>query len=199
MKAAEIRARLAVPWRHGDCVDLAGIICEDLLDLSDLSLTGVDFTGARFPRGLVAHGTRFQGVSWFRKTVIEEVADFAQARFFNDARFESARFRAPADFTGAEFRGTGSFDDCRLEAGGGFSEAVSYGNFSIARMEAGAPLTFRAAEWLGGLWCAGTRLPARTDFGETQIHGRLWLRDARRGGETLRPDAFGMPFGYIYS
>lgn len=199
MKAAEIRARLTVPWRHGDCVDFAGIVCEDRLDLSDLSLTGVDFTGARFPRGIVARGARFQGVSWFRKAVFDGVADFARARFFNDARFEDASFRAPADFTGVEFRGTGSFDDCRLEAGGDFSGAVSYGNFSIARLQAGEPLTFRKAEWLGGLWCAGARLPASVDFGETQIHGRLWLRDARRGAEALRPAAFGMAFGYAYA
>jgi hypothetical protein len=199
MMAAEIRTRLSVPWRHGDCVDLAGIVCEDRLDLTGLSLTGVDFTGARFPGGIVTHGARFQGVSWFRKSVIEGVADFAQSCFFNDARFEEACFHAPADFSRAEFRGTGSFDNCRLEAGGDFSGAVSYGNFSIARLKADEPLTFRNMEWLGGLWCAGAQLPARADFDETEVHGRLWLRDAQRGAEMLKPAAFGMTFGYIHA
>ena len=39
MKPAEIRDLIARPWRHGDCVDLACVVCEGPLDLAGLELT----------------------------------------------------------------------------------------------------------------------------------------------------------------
>jgi len=198
MTPQEIRARLTVPWRHGEFVDLAGVECDAPLDLSGCTLTGVDFSGARFAQGIDARGARFDGICWFRGATFGGPAHFGGALFMNDARFENSRFDRAADFSGAEFRGIGRFDNTRFDAGADFSATVSYGNVSLQAVSAAGPVTFRGGEWLGGLWCQGARLPAETDLGETQVHGRLWLRDARRGNSALGSGDFGMSFGYTY-
>lgn len=198
MTPQEIRDRLCVPWRHGQHVDLTGITCDGSLDLAGCVLTGVDFTGARFPQGIDARGARFDGLCWFRDVEFGGPARFGGARFMNDARFEDSRFAGPADFSAAEFRGIGRFDSARFEAGADFSDTVSYGNFSFQGVAARGPVTFRGGEWLGGLWCQEAHLPAEADLGETQVHGRLWLRAARRGNAALQARDFGMSFGYTY-
>mgnify|MGYP000477625573 CR=1 FL=1 len=65
MKAADIRALISVPWQHGACVDLSGVVCEGRLDLGGLDITGINFSGASFPDGFDATRARFLGVSWF--------------------------------------------------------------------------------------------------------------------------------------
>lgn len=196
--AAEIRDRLSRPWRHGSHADFRGLRCDAPLDLAGLVLDGVDFTGARFDGGIDARGARFDGLAWFRDVRIAGQCRFDGAVFMNDARFEGARFEAPAGFRGAEFRGIGRFDGARFAQGADLGDAVCYGNFSLQDVEARGDVSLRGGEWLGGLWCERTRLPAEADLGETQVHGRLWLRGARRGEEPLHAAAFGMHFGYAY-
>ncbi|WP_323765175.1 pentapeptide repeat-containing protein [Marinovum sp.] len=195
--AAEIRQRLSQPWQHGSHADFRGVCCDELLDLSGLALDGVDLSGAQLAGGIDASGARFDGLCWFREVTITGPARFDGTTFMNDARFEGARF-AGASFRGAEFRGIGRFDGAQFAEGGDFAGITCYGNFSLQSVEGRGTLSFRGSEWLGGLWCDHASLPKTVDLAETQVHGRLWLRDARRGAAALRPEDFGMAFGYAY-
>lgn len=199
LDAQTILERLSQPWRHGEHQDLTGIICDEPLDLSGLTCSGVDFSGAHFTSGFKAVGTTFAGLSWFRTLRFDRDVDLSGARFMNDARFEGVRFGGAASFNDAELRGIGRFDDAHFSKGASFERLVSYGNFSLQGVRADAPLLFRASEWLGGLWCQDARLPEGTDFSETQIHGRLWLRAATRGNRPLTRDMFALSFGYTYT
>lgn len=196
--AAEIRDRLSRPWRHGQHADFRAVICDGPLDLSGMPVDGVDFTGAHFPDGLDARGACFDGLAWFRGVSFGGPARFDRAAFMNDARFEGARFASPVGFASAEFRGIGRFDDARFESGVDLSNTIFYGNFSLQNVAVTGVVTFRGGEWLGGLWCDGAHLPADADTSDTQVHGRLWLRRARRGNAPLAPSDFGMSFGYAY-
>lgn len=198
MTPQEIVERLTVPWRHGAFVDLAGITCDGPLDLSGRALTGVDFSDATFPGGIDARGARFDGICWFRGARFDGPARFAGAQFANDARFETCQFSDAAEFGGAEFRGIGRFDDAQFVSGARFADITSYGNFSLQRVAARGSVDFSGGEWLGGLWCEAAQLPEGADLTDTQVHGRLWLRDARRGNAALRTQDFGMSFGYTY-
>lgn len=196
--AAKIRERLLRPWKHGDHVDFRGVICKDRLDISGVAVDGVDFTGARFLGGIDASCTHFAGLAWFRDVVIEGPANFSGAVFMIDARFEGVKFQQAAGFCDAEFRGIGRFDGAVFAADADFSGTTCYGNFSLQSAESRGSATFRGSEWLGGLWCEDARFPAGVDLSDTQVHGRLWLRQARRGNAALRSDDFGMSFGYTY-
>lgn len=198
MKAATVRARLAQPWRHGTHVDLAGARIDDALDLSGLDLAGVDFSGARFSAGIVATGARFRGLAWFRDAVFDAEADFRDAVFDNDARFDAAVFAARADFGAAEFRGIGRFDRARFEAGIRGGAIVGYGNFSLHETEISQEARFADAEWLGGLWAEGARFPPTADFSGSEVHGRLWIKRARRGAVAVTRSDYGVVFGYCY-
>ena len=66
-----------------------------------------------------------------------------------------------------------------------------------ARFE--APASFRGAEYLGGIWCDSTSFAEGTDFGEIQVHGRLWIRRARLGAAPLDAERFALSFGYTYT
>jgi len=197
-QSAEIRDRLTRAWRHGDHADFRGIICEEPLDLSGVALDGVDFTGARFAAGVDARGARFDGLAWFRDVAFGGPARFDDAVFMNDARFEGADFSGHASFHGAEFRGIGRFDGAHFAAGADMGATTCYGNFSLQSVDGRGAFTFGGSEWLGGLWCDRARLPGEVDLAETQVHGRLWLRGARRGNAALEPEDFGMSFGYSY-
>lgn len=198
LTTGEIRERLSRPWKHGEHADLRGIVCAETLDLRGLSLAGADFSGARLA-GIDATGAVFQGLSWFRGVRFGGKAAFGGARFSIDARFEEANFGESADFAGAEFRGIGRFDRAQFAAGADFSDTVAYGNVSLHGIVAHGAASFRGGEWLGGLWLQDARLPEQTDLSGTLVHGRLWLRGARRGGLPLRAEDFGMSFGYTYN
>ncbi|KUJ82727.1 hypothetical protein AVO45_18730 [Ruegeria marisrubri] len=198
MPAADIRARLAQPWRHGEHADFTGMTCDGLLDLRDMALAGVDFTGAHFPNGIDARGACFNGLSWFGEVSFGGPARFDNAMFTNDARFEGADFTAVAAFTGAIFCGIGRFDAAEFADGADFARTTCYGNFSLQSVTARGAVSFRDGEWLGGLWCDDARLPEDIDLAETQVHGRLWLKGALRGNAALQAGAFGMSFGYTY-
>ena len=195
---AEIRERLAQTWQHGNHADFRGVTCEGELDLAGIPLDGVDFTGARFAGGIDARGARFNGLAWFRDVRIEGPARFDEAVFMNDARFEGAHFKKEARFHGAEFRGIGRFDGACFAEGADMAETTCYGNFSLQSVDGRRTFDLGGSEWLGGLWCDHARLPDTLDLTETQVHGRLWLRGARRGNAALSPDDFGMSFGYSY-
>lgn len=197
-RAAEIRARLLEPWQHGEHADFHGLVCEEMLDLAGVPLAGVDFTGAQFKGGIDARGARFDGLAWFQDVQFNGPAHFDGAVFMNDARFEGVHFADASGFKGVEFRGIGRFDRAQFERGVDFSETVCFGNFSLQSATGRAPFDFRHSEWLGGLWCDQVTLPERADFSDTQVHGRLWLRGARRGNAPLTTKDFGMSFGYSY-
>ena len=199
MRAATIRQLLVVPWRHGEHIDLNGVICEGRLDLSGLNVAGFDFSGARFPDGIDARKARFQGLAWFTGAVFGKDMLFDGACFFNDARLEDTRFEGLAGFAATEFRGIGRFDRARFEADADFANMVSYGNFSLHGAMATGTISFKGAEWLGGLWCQGASLPADANMDNSQVHGRLWLKDAKHGNGPLLARSFGMSFGYDYS
>ena len=60
----------------------------------------------------------------------------------------------------------------------------------------------RIAKVQASMSIAGSALWRRCAFGGrvrgTQVHGRLWIKRARKGNAPLSPDAFGMSFGYTY-
>lgn len=198
MTPTEIRDRLLEAYEHGTHHDFRGITCDALLDLSGCRLSGVDFSGAKFPKGINAAGTQFQGLSWFGGAEIGEVANFSETLFLSDARFEDARFSCEAGFDSAEFRGVGRFDRTLFEQGADFGQIVCYGNFSLQDLVCDHQISFSEAEWLGGLWCQDTELPRAAILNDTQIHGRLWLRNAMLGDRSLKTEDFGLSFGYTY-
>ena len=61
MTPEELRARMTVPWKHGEHAALRGITCDGPLDISGCDIAGFDLTGARFPKGINATGARFLG------------------------------------------------------------------------------------------------------------------------------------------
>lgn len=197
MRAAEIRARLGQPYAFGDCVDLRGIICEDRLVLDGTVLTGLDFTGARFPLGISARGAQFRGLSWFRNIEADN-ADFTGAVFHADARFDAARFRRRLAMPGAEFRGVLQFDSAELSGGVDLAGAVGYGNCSFERAKLGGISDLHRSEWLGGLWLESARFE-QIRSGEMLVHGRLWTRRARLADGALPPEHFDISFGYTYA
>lgn len=199
MDATEIRELLAQPWKHGVAVDLRGVRVADLLDLSDLAVCGVDFTGAVFEAGLNAKGAQFDGLAWFKNVQFGPATDFSGAMFVNDARFDAAAFNAPVSFANAEFRGVAGFALAQFPAGADFRALTCYGNIDLAEVHAQGTMNFADSEFLGGLWANGTILPADTDFSDTQVHGRLWLRGARRGDTNMAVRDFGLSFGYTWT
>jgi len=199
MDAAAIRDRLSTPWKHGEAADLRGIRVTEALDLSNLALCGVDFTGAVFEAGVTAKNARFDGLAWFKDVEFGAATDFSGALFVNDARFDAAVFTAPADFSGAEFRGIAGFSQTQFRAGAAFGALNCYGNADFADARADGAVTFAGSEFLGGLWASRTILPPDANLTDTQVHGRLWLRGARRGDGTLAAHDFGLSFGYTWT
>ncbi|GKY89382.1 pentapeptide repeat-containing protein [Sinisalibacter aestuarii] len=196
---AEIRAVLCEPYRHGSHSPFAGITCDRPLDLSGLTLSGVDFSGARFAQGLDARGARFDGLSWFIGAEFGGDARFDGAVFSSDARFEDARFSGAARFGEAEFRGIARFDRARFANGFEAAKVTCNGNCSLEAAQVAGAASLAQSEFMGGLWCHDAALPATTDLDGTQVHGRLWLRGARRGNVPLRPGDIEMAFGYTYA
>jgi len=199
MLAADIRALLLAPWKHGDCVDLQGVTCEGQLDLSDSQVTGFNLTGAQFPDGINARGAQFLGLAWLHDTQIDALADFSRSLFLIDAGFERAQFGCPAQFHDCELRGVGRFDNAVFQSGADFRNCIAYGNFSLQQAQVQGRTQFQNAEWLGGLWCERMALSEQTDFSDSQVHGRLWLRQARIGNAPLSDAQFPLSFGYTYS
>lgn len=194
MTAAEVRAALSRPWRHGEALDLRGATLHQRLDLRDLPLGGLDARGATFAAGIDARGARFNGLAWFHGARLAGPCDFAGAVFANDARFDEARFD-DALFAGAEFRGTACFRGAQMRSGD-LGAITCYGNLDLGALRCTGALRLTGAECLGGLWAPDCALPAETDLSETQIHGRLWLRGARRGTALLAERDFALTFGY---
>ena len=195
MRAAEIRAALGRPWVHGQAEDLRGLTVDEPLDLSGLTLRGADFTGTRFRAPVCARGARFEGLSWFSNCHFAG-ADFSGALFVNDARFDGARFDDATAFRGAEVRGIARFDAALLPAGD-FRDLICFGNADFARVQGGA-VDFTGSEFLGGFWAQSAAFASAARFDDTQVHGRLWLRGARRGNHPLAARDFGLVFGYTW-
>ena len=196
MTAQEVRARLSQTWRHGHAVDLQGLHLDEPLDLSGLALCGVDFRGARFA-GLRAHGAQFDGLCWFHGAQFDGPVDFSGTRFASDARFDGARF-ATANFHAAEFRGIAGFHAARL-ARADMTAMIAYGNADFGNVRIESSADFSGSEFLGGFWAEGADLPPDADLGGTEVHGRLWIKQALRGNTPLRTADFGLVFGYTYS
>ncbi|WP_134725253.1 pentapeptide repeat-containing protein [Paracoccus luteus] len=197
MRGAEIRARLEVPYRFGEHVDLRRVVCEDHLDLDGATLTAADFTGARFPQGISACGARFQGLAWFCG-VHAAGGDLSGAVFHSDARFDGAQFTRRLVMQQAEFRGVLQFDGATLAEGVDLSDAVGYGNCSFERARLQGASSLRGSEWMGGLWMESAILD-RLETDDMQVHGRLWTRRARLGDAALPPARFSISFGYAYA
>lgn len=195
MHTTEIRERLMRPWVHGEAAQFRNLTLDEPLDLSGLTLSGVDFQGTRFRGGLTAAGARFEGLSWFGGCQFAN-ADFSGVLFVNDARFENTVFDIEASFQGAEFRGIARFDAALIPVGA-FSGMTCYGNASFADMRAG-DLDVSESEFLGGVWAQSAVFGAGARFDDSQVHGRLWLRGARRGNAPLRTEDFGLTFGYSW-
>jgi len=197
MRAAEVRAALSQPWRHGEAVNLRAVQLDETLDLSGLALCGVDFTGARFAKGLRAEEARFDGLCWFQGARFDGPADFSGAHFASDARFDAAVF-TEARFHAAEFRGIAGFCDARF-AQADLAGMTAYGNADFGNVRVETRADFSGSEFLGGFWADGAELPPDADLGGTEVHGRLWIKRARRGNAPLRTTDFGLSFGYTYS
>ncbi|MEO0382623.1 MAG: pentapeptide repeat-containing protein [Pseudomonadota bacterium] len=194
-----LRDQLSEPWHHGEHHDLRGIVCEGPVDLSGKRIAGFDLSGARFPHGFVARGTVFEGLSWFGGVRFQGPVDFTGATFTNDARFEACVFEGAVRFASADFRGIARFDGAHFHQDADFSSVVSYGNFSLQAVQARGRFSCAGCEWLGGLWCQDVRLSDAADLSDTQVHGRLWLRNAMHGNRLLGANQFSMTFGYSYS
>lgn len=197
MRAAAIREALSRPWRHGEALDLRGITLDEVLDLGGLPLSGVDLRGAHLKGGLVARGARFDGLAWFQGARIDGVTDLSGALFVMDARFDDVGF-ADACLTGAEFRGTASFKGARLVSAD-LERLVCYGNLDVSGVRCSERFTLAGSECLGGIWAQDCALPADADFSATEVHGRLWLRRARRGNAAMAVADFGTVFGYSWT
>lgn len=198
MNAADIRTALTRPWKHGEAVEIVGETISEPVDLSGLSLCGVNFRNTVFTRGFLAHNTRFNGLSWFDGVSFGGEADFSGAQFVNDARFNGAQFQTGARFARCEFRGTANFKAIQCAALFDLSEASSYGNADFALAQLGTECRMSQAQFWGGLWAQDAVFPAQTKLDDTHIHGRLWLRRATLGNAPLHEDHFGMSFGYTY-
>jgi uncharacterized protein YjbI with pentapeptide repeats len=199
MKSDAIRAQLLRPWTHGQATDLRGITVTDPLDLTGLTLSGVDFTGARFVAPVRAAGAVWQGLSWFTEVEFADQVDFSHTLFINDARFDGAHFARDARFSGTEFRGIARFDRAEVLGLAEFSDLICFGNaaFGGARLRGGAQ--FSGGEFLGGFWGDDLQLSGLADFSGSEVHGRLWLKRARLGNMPLAASDFGLAFGYVYT
>lgn len=197
IRSNEIRARLETPHSFGNYIDLRGITCEDPLDLDNIALTGVDFTGARFPQGISARGARFSGLGRFCRIEAAH-ADFTGAIFHSDARFDGARLAQKLVMREAEFRGVLQFDGAELTNGVDLSGAVGYGNSSFEHARMGGGSNLHLTEWLGGLWLESACF-AQLETGDMLVHGRLWIRRARLADNALPPEYFSISFGYAYT
>lgn len=191
--AAEIRARLSRRWVHGVAEDLRGLTLSEPLDLSGLTLCGVDFRGTHFGAGIKAGGAVFDGLGWFGGCRFAD-ADFSDALFVNDARFEDTVFDTAPRLDRVEFRGIARFD-AALMPGASARGLTCYGNASFAGARVGA-LDLSDSEFLGGFWAQSADFGVEARFTNTQTHGRLWLRGATRGTAPLSPEEFGLVFGY---
>jgi uncharacterized protein YjbI with pentapeptide repeats len=196
--AADIRERLLTPWRHGEAHDLRDLDIADPLDLSGCVLSGFDLSRTRFRAPVDFSGARLEGLSWFTGVRFDDATDFTRSMFLNDARFDGSRFAGPAVFSGAEFRGIARFDGAHLDAGGDFSAITSYGNFAFDAVRIKASIEFTGAELLGGLWANRAHFEHEADFASTQVHGRLWLKNAVVQNHPLSETAFDLSFGYTY-
>ncbi|MEL4072405.1 pentapeptide repeat-containing protein [Ochrobactrum sp. GPK 3] len=197
--ASAIKTRLTQPWEHGQYEDFSGITCHEALDLSGLSLCGVDFSRACFKGPVTLKATHFRGISWFAGATFEAGLELRSCQFDNDARFENTTFLQPVIGNHAEFRGVACFDGARFDERCDFSNIVSYGNFALQNARFVQSALFKGAEFMGGLWCDHCQLPHETDFDAAQVHGRLWLRNAQRNQNSLPPETFNMSFGYVWA
>ncbi len=199
MDAPVIRDLLTRPWKHGEAVNLRDVRVTGMLDLTGLALCGVDFSGAVFEGEVTARGARFDGLAWFKGAHFAAAADFSGAMFVSDARFDAANFAAKARFSGAEFRGIADFAQAAFHDAADFRALTCYGNADFARIRAQGRTSFAGSEFLGGFWADKAALPADADLRDTQVHGRLWLRGARRGNAALAERDFGLSFGYCWT
>ncbi|MGR3661887.1 MAG: pentapeptide repeat-containing protein [Paracoccaceae bacterium] len=198
MHAQEVRELMVQPWQHGDCIDLHGITCEGLLDIAGCNVTGIDLRGAQFPDGINAIGTQFNGVAWFQGAKISKKADFSQSRFMIDATFDRACFACAAEFNNAETYGISQFDFAEFFEGASFQNYIAYGNFSFQGTKIHKQCNFHGAQWLGGIWCDAAQFPENTDFLDSEVYGRLWLRNATRGKVPIDEGQIPLHLGYIY-
>ena len=73
-----------------------------------------------------------------------------------------------------------------------------YGNLSLDLTEFSGEVDLSDTECLGGFWGNHTLFAGSSEFDRTEVHGRLWLKNAREGDGPLRASRFGMSFGYTY-
>lgn len=182
--AGVLREMLGQPFKAGKEHALTGVRVEGALDLSDMAVCGFDLTGAVFDQPVVARGTRFDGLTWFRRCRFRAGADLSSALFAHDARFDGAEFLGEAAFSKAEFRGIGCFDDAAFRDAAFLDHMQVSGSLSADHTRFHGTVSFENTECMGGLWCAGTRFDGRCNMRGLEVHGRAWLRGARAGDRS---------------
>ncbi len=193
MSSDEVRRRATEPLIVGETVDLRDLIIETPLNLADIAIANVDFSGTHFRAAVSFEGAECRGLTWFRNCRFDSTVTFTRALFENDCRFDGAVVVGLLDFTACELRGAATFDRSRLQADACFDEAVVHGNLSFASATILGRLSLRHANCLGGLWLDGVELAAFDGEG-LEIHGRFWLRDAN--SDALQNGV--IAYGYVY-
>jgi hypothetical protein len=203
LSVQDIIQRVQRRTAFGDVIDCTDVVVTERLDLSGLTIGNVDFSCARFEAPVIAHGTRFQGLAWFRRVTFCNEARFSRATFANDARFDQAQFSGPALFALADFTGIAMFDGARFDASATFDDLTALGNVSLSGAQVRGDFSLRRATLHGGLWLDDTTFARMPDFRETDVHGRLWVKRVSVAGQSNRATTGRLvdqltPYGYAF-
>lgn len=184
MSADALKELLCQPFKAGVEHALAGTDVHGVLDISDMAICGFDLTAAVFHDPVVARGTRFDGLTWFRRSIFQAGADFSVALFAHDARFDGAEFQRDATFSKAEYRGIGCFDEAVFKDAAFLDYMQVSGSLSAGRTRFHGTVSLENTECMGGLWCEDTRFEGRCNMRGLEVHGRTWLRGAVAGDRS---------------
>jgi uncharacterized protein YjbI with pentapeptide repeats len=184
MTAASVLSRLRSPFRRGEVEDLRGLVIDEALELQDVELPNVDFTGAVFNAPLAIRGATFRGLAWFDQAVFNDSVDFSSSVFFNDGRFRNVKFKGSAAFSRAEFRGVACFDSAEFFAAAYLDRMLCYANLSLDKACFAGVASLQDTQCFGGLWGNRTRFRSRMVANGLEVHGRTWLVGATFGKES---------------
>lgn len=171
--ASTVRELASQPYRFGEFVDLTNRLIKQPLDLSGLTLCGLDLSGTVLEDQVCFDGATLKGLSWFRGVRFLSGASFKSACFFSDARFDDSEFILAASFEAAEFRGIATYDRCKSHMQLAFDGCMFNGNFSVAGAQFDEAITLVDSVMMGGFWREGVDNDRLADANRCEIFGRL--------------------------
>ena len=154
-------------------IQLRGAVIEDVLDLKDMTVSGLSLKACRIA-SVSANKATFSGDASFDDSTFVGYASFDDSMFVGNASFDGATLTPGTSFVSTTFTPGTSFRNTTFVGNASFDGATFVGNAS-----------FDGATFVDNAWFDGTTFTGDSSFGRTTFAGDAWFGDTMFTGEAM--------------